>query len=334
MSILGSAAIAGGASLIGGAISGLFGSKSSKKANQSNERLAAQQNEYNLQYQANEFAQNQKMSDLEYQRNLEQWHLQNEYNSPAQQRQRLVEAGLNPNLVYGSGTASAGNATGSPQYQAARYKAPNAERATVHPQGFVPPAIDPYQAVGLGQQLAMQKAQVSQLAAQTEFTKQQTANAALESLFKTARTAGVHLDNAKKSSLFDLSIDQARANLAKTQSSTSLDSARLDLQRVLNDRARALAPLQVKQLQTSIDRLKVTRDLDAFRLQLLRLGISDKDGLVSRLAARWLIDPANSSAVDSIKNFFSPSQFVKDVRHDVGAIWNIFKKTPRGFIGR
>lgn len=40
---------------------------------------------------------------------LENWRRQNEYNSPAKQMQRFKEAGLNPNLIYGQG--SAGNAS-------------------------------------------------------------------------------------------------------------------------------------------------------------------------------------------------------------------------------
>lgn len=42
--------------------------------------------------------------------NLAQWKAQNKYNSPTNQMQRLEEAGLNPNLIYGS---SAGGAAGN-----------------------------------------------------------------------------------------------------------------------------------------------------------------------------------------------------------------------------
>lgn len=37
---------------------------------------------------------------------LEDWKMQNEYNSPAAQMQRLKDAGLNPNLVYGHGATA------------------------------------------------------------------------------------------------------------------------------------------------------------------------------------------------------------------------------------
>lgn len=52
-------------------------------------------------------------STTAYNRNLEMWNLENEYNSPKQQMERLKEAGLNPNLVYGSGSVT-GNTVGSP----------------------------------------------------------------------------------------------------------------------------------------------------------------------------------------------------------------------------
>ena len=42
--------------------------------------------------------------------NIENWEMQNEYNSPKNQMQRYYDAGLNPNLIYGNGSSSAGNA--------------------------------------------------------------------------------------------------------------------------------------------------------------------------------------------------------------------------------
>lgn len=57
-----------------------------------------------------------EMSDLAYQRNIELWNMQNEYNLPANQYARQLEGlrenGLNPNLVYGS-SSSIGGAAGS-----------------------------------------------------------------------------------------------------------------------------------------------------------------------------------------------------------------------------
>lgn len=55
-----------------------------------------------------------KLNEDAYKRNLEMWHMQNMYNSPAEQMKRFGEAGLNPHLIYGQGTP--GNAQAPPQY--------------------------------------------------------------------------------------------------------------------------------------------------------------------------------------------------------------------------
>lgn len=53
-------------------------------------------------------------SALNYKRQTDFWNMQNQYNNPSHQVERLVAAGLNPNLIYGSGSSSAaGNASGS-----------------------------------------------------------------------------------------------------------------------------------------------------------------------------------------------------------------------------
>lgn len=49
------------------------------------------------------------INDYNYRVALEKWNRENEYNSPQAQMQRLIDAGLNPHLAYGSvGNASAG----------------------------------------------------------------------------------------------------------------------------------------------------------------------------------------------------------------------------------
>lgn len=50
-----------------------------------------------------------------YERNLAMWNMENEYNHPVQQMARLREAGLNPNLVYGSGATTLAASTKSAQ---------------------------------------------------------------------------------------------------------------------------------------------------------------------------------------------------------------------------
>ena len=90
------AAIEAGTSLVGGAI----GASAQSSANKTNMAIAKMNNEYNA-----------KMQDKQNAYNLDMWNKQNEYNSPTAQLQRYKDSGLNPNLIYGGGSASAGNAS-------------------------------------------------------------------------------------------------------------------------------------------------------------------------------------------------------------------------------
>lgn len=75
---------------------------------------------------------NRELAELAYQQNVEQWERENAYNHPAEQMQRLQEAGLNPNLVYGNGSAVQTSAH-SPQMSYPQMQAPQMNLAG---QGF------------------------------------------------------------------------------------------------------------------------------------------------------------------------------------------------------
>lgn len=54
--------------------------------------------------------------DKQNEYNMRMWQMQNEYNTPANQMKRYLEAGLNPNLIYSQGNA--GNASSAPEMTA------------------------------------------------------------------------------------------------------------------------------------------------------------------------------------------------------------------------
>lgn len=56
---------------------------------------------------------NKKLAAQQNQYNLDMWRMQADYNSPQSQMRRYEQAGLNPNLIYGQG--SNGNMTSAPQ---------------------------------------------------------------------------------------------------------------------------------------------------------------------------------------------------------------------------
>lgn len=253
--------------------------------NASNRKLAKQQNKWNLEYQRRAFEYNTEQQNWSYDRNLEQWHRQNTYNSPQAQMERLKSAGLNPNLVYGSGSGSAGTAATSPQHSPARYEAPRAERST-----NVTPQIDAYQAVQVGQALALQKAQREQISAQTDAIRQGTKNSQVDELIKAAELTGRKLSNREKENLYELTIEQAKSNLRKTD-----EGIRLTQMQVNEAAARThLTQYQRDMVVQQIEKLKQDYDIEAFKHKLNQLGISDRDGIWSRVAARALLGEDNS----------------------------------------
>lgn len=93
---IGASALSTGSSLVEGAGNALFGGISAKR---------------NFKYA-------KKMADYQNTMNIQNWRMQNEYDSPSAQMARLDEAGLNPNLVYGSGTVVGNSSHQIPSYQA------------------------------------------------------------------------------------------------------------------------------------------------------------------------------------------------------------------------
>lgn len=90
MSILGflgkaGKAIAGQLPVVGGIVSNAMNAKSQKNINKQN-----------IQYAREAYSRERADS-------LSDWHMQNAYNDPSAQMERLKNAGLNPNLVYGNG---------------------------------------------------------------------------------------------------------------------------------------------------------------------------------------------------------------------------------------
>lgn len=72
----------------------------------------AVQNKYNKEAAERQFEYDKEMAALQNEYNVNMWRMNNEYNTPSAQMQRLVDAGLNPNLVYGS--VSTGNSSSAP----------------------------------------------------------------------------------------------------------------------------------------------------------------------------------------------------------------------------
>jgi len=106
-----------------------------------------------------------KAQNREFANNTKMWHLANQYNSPEMQMQRLKDAGLNPNLVYGSGSVTGNTSTQTPKYQAPQIHRLDTEN------------FNPMQMLGQYQDL-------KQRTAQADLTKNQAEMAHKENLYK------------------------------------------------------------------------------------------------------------------------------------------------------
>lgn len=115
MSIVGAAAIAAGAGLLGQGTNAYMTGKMNKRAERFSKEMYAKQR-----------------ADA-----LSDWHMTNAYNDPAAQMERMRNAGLNPNLMYGQGTV--GNSPGEPRgssVTAAKFEAPQIELGSIAMQAM------------------------------------------------------------------------------------------------------------------------------------------------------------------------------------------------------
>lgn len=248
------AIIAGGASLLGSALG--FGSQ--KKTNKANMELAKYQNEW--QTQENEKA---------YQRNLQMWNLQNVYNSPTQQMARLRSAGLNPNLVYGSGVT--GNSAGStPQYQPADIKRAELSSYRGWNQGLTD-AVSNFLAY------RSNRAQVENMEAQNSLIRQQTATEATRQANIAASTARSEFDLSQANRLKDVSVSMAEAQMSKAQhdASTSWSQSqqswiKTNIERALQETRIKIGKAEYNQIVQATRRLFQDNDINKFRYTLER----------------------------------------------------------------
>lgn len=144
---------------------------------------------------------------------LSDFNMTNAYNSPEQQMNRLRQAGLNPNLVYGKGADNTASMVRSSNINASK---PNAYQVDTQPainmaQGFM--------------DMKMKQAQTDNLGIQAQLMQK-------DALLKDATTAKIAQDTAtsefqlqQSQSLKDLVVEQAKANLTNTQATTGATTA-------------------------------------------------------------------------------------------------------------
>lgn len=142
---------------------------------------------------------NKKLQDDAFNKNVEMWNMQNAYNAPSAQMQRLGDAGLNPNLVYGNGSVQNTSAT-APTYQAG--EVPKYQQ--------FPADFGKYMLTAL---------QADNLKSQTGLNRETSALRMAETYQKTLESLGEQLDNARKQKDLDLydTLKQLEIGILKKQ---------------------------------------------------------------------------------------------------------------------
>lgn len=258
-------------STLGSAITGIFGANKSAKQSQKNTQLTI-----NAQKEA---------AELAWQNNLSLYHYNNAYNTPQAQMERLQEAGLNPNLVYGSGSVS-GNTSGSlPSYPVTNpdYRGQQSQSAA-----FLTAASQYLD-------YATKSAQVDNLAAQNEMIRTQTEGAAIENM---RREFDLNIERST-----ELPTIRKRWSESETSYNKQIESFHSSsLRGIESDIARETYPEAIELLRTELSNAKrrgenLTADLlikvqeeYARRLenQYRELGVANGDNIAYRVIARLI----------------------------------------------
>lgn len=251
---------------------------------------------------------NKQAVDLQWNRDRQAWNEENEYNSPKSQMQRYQDAGLNPMLIYGSGSASAGNATS--YYKSGQYDQ-NAYKLDLPMMVGMANSLKDYKLKDT--QNDVMKADINLKDAQIEKTKNDSDLSYAKGLSESfkriligAQGGGVLLDNRLKAGMLDdqlqflkikmnnaiLDASLKNQDLVNKKLSNQLGTAELfkrnTMNKYLDDQQWNLREIQKKQMKN----YNVRNDLLDYQLDLgnrfKQQGVTMKDPYLWRLYSRFI----------------------------------------------
>lgn len=264
--------ILGGAALAGSAVSAVSANRANRRTIASNKDLALK-----------EFAHNREMFDL-----------QNEYNHPANVMSRLQQAGLNPNLIYGSGQAVQASAP------APRYNRPVVEYRNQVPD--IAQAVNVFAAQAANQMMLEKgQAEINAINANASLTKQKTLTESVMTGLKsvTSDRERVELDKAQRTLDSQVTVQEERAKQAAFQTQT------LAKQVLMMDAK--LATEKLKQINIAQGTTNAMMELEQRKAdlyfkqnenQLREIGINSSDSAPLRLLVKLL---NNAGALEWMK---------------------------------
>lgn len=204
-----------------------------------------------------------KRQEAANKQNVEFWKMQNAYNHPSEQMKRLREAGLNPNMIYGTSPASAvGNAG-------------DVSAAKAAPADFpVNPSLNNL----------MVYHDIRKRQAETDLLREQEKVSAQDALLRAQQTAQTAA--ATESALFKLgvdkelrqtSIDAAKENLRNLMAGTKLRNLEGQLREQGMPYQLADLKLRVEISRATLKGQELKNALDQFETELNQMGLTKGD---------------------------------------------------------
>lgn len=296
--------LAAGASLLGNAINSVSTAVQNRKSRQWSEKMYGRQRTDNIDF----------------------WNMQNEYNSPVRQMERLKAAGLNPNLIYDQGAAAAAGQAGNvstPDVQQAQFRSPEWGNALSNTMSTLGQYYD----------YEIKQAQTDNLRASNTVLLEEAALKNAQRANVQGQTDRTLFDLGLDTELRSVSADLRRENLRKLKQSTALDlraDQRAAAMNASNIREAAARVLQIEaqtantraekgRIQSSIDNIRKDTQLKQLDIELRRAGINPSDPVWMRILGRVLnkaLDRFDSPK--SIMDYLRPSSGVSHKRGTSG----------------
>lgn len=240
---------------------------------------------------------NQRFSRQMYDRtrkdNIEFWHMQNQYNSPAAQMARFREAGLNPHLIYGRGESGNAGPIPTPDTVPVQAREPRFEGKP----NLMAELLN-------GADIRIKNAQADNLEVQNDILQQ-------DLLLRGWQAKRAGLDYNLEESLFDVNADTRREGLRKTKTEIDLMINRDSREAVLNAsnvqeaaermltmiEQRKSMPLERGRIRADTDRIRADiRNMEkegiikSLNIKLLKKGINPSDPMWARVVGMFLTD--------------------------------------------
>ena len=198
-----------------------------------------------------------KLMDKQNQQQIDFWKMNNEYNTPFNQRARLEQAGLNPDLMYGG----SGNMYQSQMPGAASGSAPNVDYGSFSDN------------LRFAMQAHVMDAQVSKIEHENQLLAEQALNQAeqrelwaaqAKEAWLRAEHQGIYNKHADTRYFLENETRGLKNTLLGADVNSYETRLRLDQQRVANDNMRA----KVQVLQLGLNKKKLNADMEKIRAEV------------------------------------------------------------------